>query len=140
MCLVLTFNFPSLALPELFLKNKQTGYKDPDEFFAGLICPNQARVWNLLNKSKIYQKIVQHPKVMRIIDDILGDDFQLGSVATNTLFPGLNPRWRLLTFCVVVQDFTSGKISGCQNQCSFIASRNMGFWLHFRLNWSGTTH
>ena len=51
----------------------------------------QARVWNLLNKSKMFEKMVQHPKIVEIIEPILGDDFQLGSVATNTLFPGEFP-------------------------------------------------
>lgn len=48
----------------------------------------QARVWNLLNKGKIFEKMVQHPKVLKTVHCILGDDAQIGSVATNTLFPG----------------------------------------------------
>lgn len=48
----------------------------------------QARVWNLLNKGKIWEKIVQHPLIVNIGAMILGDDFQLGSIATDTIFPG----------------------------------------------------
>ena len=48
----------------------------------------QARVWNLLNKGQIFEKMVQHPTVMNIIRNILGDDMQLGSIASNTIFPG----------------------------------------------------
>lgn len=48
----------------------------------------QARVWNLLNKGTIWEKMVQHPVVMKIASLILGDDFQLGSIASNSLFPG----------------------------------------------------
>ncbi|CAH1780369.1 unnamed protein product [Owenia fusiformis] len=48
----------------------------------------QARVWNLLNKGQIFEKIIQHPKILAILDPILGDDCQLGSVAANVLFPG----------------------------------------------------
>ena len=48
----------------------------------------QARVWNLLNKGRIWEKMVQHPIVVKLGTKILGDDLQLGSIATNTIFPG----------------------------------------------------
>ncbi|XP_064623535.1 uncharacterized protein Mb3657-like [Lineus longissimus] len=48
----------------------------------------QARTWNLLNKGMIFEKMVQHRKILAIVERILGDDLQLGSIASNTLFPG----------------------------------------------------
>merc|ERR1712223_1485371 len=48
----------------------------------------QARVWNLLNKGVIFEKLVQHPTILEINRRILGDDCQLGSIASNTIFPG----------------------------------------------------
>jgi len=42
----------------------------------------------MLDKGKIFEKMVQHHTVFRIMRAILGDDVQLGSIATNTLFPG----------------------------------------------------
>ena len=32
--------------------------------------------------------MVQHPTVLKIVREILGDDMQLGSIASNTIFPG----------------------------------------------------
>ena len=48
----------------------------------------QARVWNLLAKGRIFEKFVQHPRILEIARKILGDDAQLGSIASNTIFPG----------------------------------------------------
>ena len=49
----------------------------------------QARVWNLLNKGRIFEKMIQHPLVIDIAQRILGDNCQLGSIATNTIFQGV---------------------------------------------------
>ena len=48
----------------------------------------QARVWNLLNKGRVFEKMVQHPTCLSIVRKILGDDMQLGSIASNTILPG----------------------------------------------------
>jgi hypothetical protein len=48
----------------------------------------QKRVWNVMNKGDIFIPMVQHPFVMAVFERILGDDFALGSIATNTLLPG----------------------------------------------------
>jgi ectoine hydroxylase-related dioxygenase (phytanoyl-CoA dioxygenase family) len=48
----------------------------------------QRRVWNLLDKGEVFERIVQHPVVMRIVSAFLGDAFILGSVAANRLLPG----------------------------------------------------
>jgi len=47
-----------------------------------------SRVWNLLNKGKIFGHLVNHPIFTDIASKFLGEDFQLGSVASNTIFPG----------------------------------------------------
>ena len=48
----------------------------------------QKRVWNLLNKGEIFVKMAQQPLVMDIVSDFLGSEFCLGSIATNTIYPG----------------------------------------------------
>ena len=42
----------------------------------------------MLNKGQIFEKMVQHPIILEIMRSILGDDAQLGSIASNTLFAG----------------------------------------------------
>ncbi len=48
----------------------------------------QRRVWNLLDKGEVFERMVQHPVVMRIVGAFLGDAFIMGSVAANRLLPG----------------------------------------------------
>lgn len=48
----------------------------------------QRRVWNLLNKGEVFENMVQHPVVMRIVGEFLGSAFIMGSVAANRLLPG----------------------------------------------------
>ena len=48
----------------------------------------QRRVWNLLNKGKVFVDMVQHPLVMKVFGKILGKKFILGSYAANRLLPG----------------------------------------------------
>lgn len=48
----------------------------------------QRRVWNLLNKGEVFERMVQHPAVVRIIAEFLGSAFIMGSVAANRLLPG----------------------------------------------------
>ena len=48
----------------------------------------QRRVWNLLNKGEVFEQMVQHWLVMKIVAAFLGDEFIMGSVAANRLMPG----------------------------------------------------
>jgi ectoine hydroxylase-related dioxygenase (phytanoyl-CoA dioxygenase family) len=48
----------------------------------------QRRVWNLLDKGEVFERMVQHPAVMRIVGAFLGDAFIMGSAAANRLLPG----------------------------------------------------
>lgn len=48
----------------------------------------QRRVWNLLNKGEVFERMVQHDAVMRIVGRFLGNAFIMGSVAANRLLPG----------------------------------------------------
>ena len=48
----------------------------------------QRRVWNLLNKGEVFERMVQHPTVMKIAGAFLGSEFIMGSVAANRLLPG----------------------------------------------------
>jgi hypothetical protein len=46
------------------------------------------RMWNLLEKGLIFEKLVQPEIPMKIVDKVIGDDFCLGSIAANYLQPG----------------------------------------------------
>jgi ectoine hydroxylase-related dioxygenase (phytanoyl-CoA dioxygenase family) len=48
----------------------------------------QRRVWNLLDKGEVFERMVQHPAVMRIVGAFLGEAFIMGSVAANRICPG----------------------------------------------------
>jgi ectoine hydroxylase-related dioxygenase (phytanoyl-CoA dioxygenase family) len=48
----------------------------------------QRRVWNLLNKGRVFERMAQIPSVMTIAGAFLGDEFQMGSIAANRLLPG----------------------------------------------------
>ena len=48
----------------------------------------QRRVWNLLNKGEVFERMVQHEVVMKIVAKFLGSAFIMGSVAANRLLPG----------------------------------------------------
>jgi ectoine hydroxylase-related dioxygenase (phytanoyl-CoA dioxygenase family) len=48
----------------------------------------QRRVWNLLDKGEVFERMVQQPVVMRVVGAFLGEAFIMGSVAANRLLPG----------------------------------------------------
>ena len=48
----------------------------------------QRRVWNLLDKGETFERMVQHPVVVRVVGEFLGDEFILGSIAANRILPG----------------------------------------------------
>lgn len=48
----------------------------------------QRRVWNLLNKGAVFERIVQHPVIAQVASSFLGNRFILGSIAANRLLPG----------------------------------------------------
>ena len=48
----------------------------------------QRRVWNLLNKGEVFERMVQHPQLMEVVGAFLGDEFCLGSIAANRILPG----------------------------------------------------
>jgi len=48
----------------------------------------QRRVWNLLDKGEVFERMVQEPSVMSIVGAFLGNQFIMGSVAANRLLPG----------------------------------------------------
>ncbi|XP_065175135.1 uncharacterized protein Mb3657-like [Sycon ciliatum] len=48
----------------------------------------QRRVWNLLNKGEVFERIVQLPRLMEAVGAFLGDQFCMGSVAANRILPG----------------------------------------------------
>jgi ectoine hydroxylase-related dioxygenase (phytanoyl-CoA dioxygenase family) len=48
----------------------------------------QRRVWNLLNKGEVFERMAQLPSVTTIASAFLGDEFHMGSIAANRLLPG----------------------------------------------------
>jgi len=48
----------------------------------------QRRVWNLLNKGAVFERMAQIPAVTTVAGAFLGDEFQMGSIAANRLLPG----------------------------------------------------
>lgn len=48
----------------------------------------QRRVWNLLNKGRVFEELVQPEPILALFDRLLGRDFILGSFAANRLLPG----------------------------------------------------
>lgn len=48
----------------------------------------QRRVWNLLNKGEVFERMVQLPCLMDAVGSFLGDEFCMGSVAANRILPG----------------------------------------------------
>jgi ectoine hydroxylase-related dioxygenase (phytanoyl-CoA dioxygenase family) len=50
--------------------------------------PTQKRVWNLLEKGAVFRAIAEEPRMLAIIETILGHDFVLSSIAGSILRPG----------------------------------------------------
>jgi ectoine hydroxylase-related dioxygenase (phytanoyl-CoA dioxygenase family) len=48
----------------------------------------QRRVWNLLNKGQVFERMVQKSEVVAVLNEFLGNEFILGSIAANRLMPG----------------------------------------------------
>lgn len=46
------------------------------------------RVWNLINKGEIFEKVIQHPKMLAAMEYLLGSDCTLSSFTVNILYPG----------------------------------------------------
>lgn len=46
------------------------------------------RVWNLVNKGRIYEEMIQHPRVLELQEYLLGDDCILSSFTVNLIGPG----------------------------------------------------
>ena len=44
----------------------------------------------LLNKGKIFEKLVQHPTILSISRQLLGENCVLSSLAANTVLPGMS--------------------------------------------------
>ena len=48
----------------------------------------QKRVWNLIEKGEIFRTMAAEPRMLAILERILGDGLSLGSIAANVLYPG----------------------------------------------------
>ena len=83
----------------------------------------QKRVWNLLNKGRIYEEMVQHPRVLDICKKVLGKSCILGSFAANVLMPGAPgqephvdyPYWDMYETDEFPHNLNSGFTLNCQS-------------------------
>ena len=48
----------------------------------------QKRVWNLIEKGEIFRTMAAEPRMLAILEPLLGDGLSLGSIAANVLYPG----------------------------------------------------
>ncbi len=48
----------------------------------------QQRVWNLIEKGEIFRAMAAEPRVLAILEPLLGRGLALGSIAANVLYPG----------------------------------------------------
>lgn len=46
------------------------------------------RVWNLINKGEIFEEVIQQPKMLAVMEYLLGSDCTLSSFTANVLYPG----------------------------------------------------
>lgn len=71
------------------LKTEYTFGKDTGhDNIYGAAAVQGVRMWNLLEKGEIFEKLVMPAEPMRVTGGVLGDDFCLGSLAANYLQPG----------------------------------------------------
>ena len=50
--------------------------------------PTQKRVWNLIEKGEVFRTIAAEPRMLAILEPLLGRGLALGSIAANILYPG----------------------------------------------------
>lgn len=46
------------------------------------------RVWNLVNKGELFEKAIQHPRILTAIEYLLGEDCTVSSFTVNVISPG----------------------------------------------------
>ncbi len=85
------FSTTDVAQAHTLIQHYTTEEDDKETHFLGDGSKDvslQRRVWNLLNKGEVFERMVQHPVVMRIVGAFLGDAFIMGSVAANRIMAG----------------------------------------------------
>jgi Phytanoyl-CoA dioxygenase (PhyH) len=84
-----------VVLPELFtyqeiaearLRILDLASKEPSGRF--LKTGERSRLYQLLEESAIFEQMVQHPRVIEVVEAILGDDMTLGGFSAHILYPG----------------------------------------------------
>ena len=50
------------------------------------------RVWNLVDKGKVFERAIQHPRLMDAMEYLLGEKLALSSFTTNIIGSGSQPR------------------------------------------------
>jgi ectoine hydroxylase-related dioxygenase (phytanoyl-CoA dioxygenase family) len=48
----------------------------------------RSRLYRLLDEAAIFEQMVQHPRVIEVVEKILGDDMTLGGFSAHILYPG----------------------------------------------------
>ena len=78
---------------ELIAAEREPGEREADDAYVYLD-GNAQRVWNLVNKGRIYEEMIQHPRVLELQEQLLGDDCILSSFTINLIGPGSEAgRW-----------------------------------------------
>lgn len=84
-----------VLLPELFTPQEVSEarlqiLKLASEELAGrfLKTGERSRLYRLLEEAKIFEQMVQHPKVIEVLEAILGSDMTLGGFSAHILYPG----------------------------------------------------
>eukprot|EP00047_Mylnosiga_fluctuans_P002449 m.224573 g.224573 ORF g.224573 m.224573 type:complete len:311 (+) comp11111_c0_seq1:24-956(+) len=91
---------------ENYTFGKDTGHSN----IYGVAAAQGIRVWNLLEKGAIFERIVQAEPTMEIVARVIGDDFCLGSIAANYLQPGAGAQKPHLDY--PYWDYVNGKGTG----------------------------
>ncbi len=86
-----------VLLPELFTQKEisearlqilQLAAEQPAGRF--LNAGKRLRLYRLLEEAEIFEQMVQHPKVIEVVEAILGSDMTLGGFSAHILYPGAN--------------------------------------------------
>ena len=79
---------------ELIAEERTSGHAEEGRGREIYLDGKSQRVWNLVNKGRIYEEMIQHPQVLELQEHLLGDNCILSSFTVNLIGPG-SPAGRL---------------------------------------------
>ena len=63
----------------------------------------RSRLYRLLDEAAIFEQMVQHPRVIEVVEAILGSDMTLGGFSAHILYPGATNRPLAKKICVILK-------------------------------------